>query len=192
MQQVEHRIFLTTSLVASRGIDGATTGNASRGTLVPHLAHRTMSHLIDLVEICTGVATDEQHAEQIVDVADVIDVQRIDDLHTIDDHIISIELRLQGLTGEAPHTFVILHEIRHTRSVELAIIFDFDFLRRQKIASDLYLLSLGGNQIKGDGVISVHHRRSHLRTLSPTQVLLCLCCHTHQAEGSHYEKFLHS
>ena len=134
-----------------------------------------MSHLVDLIEIGTGITTNEQYAEQIVDIADIIDVQRIDDLHAVYDHIIGIEFRLQSLRGETPHTLVVLHEIHNAWSIVFAITIDLDFLCWQEITCNLYLLSLGGDEVKGNGIVSMYIRRCHLRTLSPAQILLSLC-----------------
>ena len=116
-----------------------------------------MSHLVHLIEIGAGITTDQQHAEEVVDVADVIDVQRIDDLHTIHQHIISIEFRFQSLGGEAPYTFLILHEVGHTWHI-VGVTAKLHLLRGEEVASDLYFLSLRGNQIESDGVVGMHVR----------------------------------
>ena len=175
MQQIEHGVLLAAGLVAGRGVDRHTTGETCRRTLVPHLAHGAVGHLVHLVKVCTGITTNEQHAEQVVDVADVVDVQGIDGLHAVHDHVISIELGLQGLGGEAPHAIVVLHEIHHARSV-VGIATELDLLRRKEVTSDLHLLCLRGNDVEGDGIVSIHDGRSHLRALSPAEVLLSLCC----------------
>ena len=61
MQQVEHGILLAAGLIAGRGVDGDATCQTSRRTLVPDLAHGAVGHLVHLVEVCTGIAADEQH-----------------------------------------------------------------------------------------------------------------------------------
>ena len=157
MQQVKHWILLTTGLVASRCIDGHTTGQISGGTLIPDLADSTMSHLVDLIEIRTGITTDQQHTEQVVDVTDIIDIQRINDFHTIHNHIVSIEFRLQRLGGKTPDTLVILHKIHHTRHV-VSITTKLHLLRWQEVASNLNLLCFRGNQVECHGVVGMHIR----------------------------------
>ena len=147
-----------------------------------------MGHLIHLIEICTGITSNQQHTEQIVDITDVIHIQRIDDLHTIHHHVVGIELRLQGLRSKTPHAFIVLHEIYHTRSIKLSIAFHLDLLRWQEVASDLHLLCLWGNEVESYWVVSVYIGRSHLRALSPAQVLLSLRCCAHQAKSSHYQE----
>ena len=117
VQQVEYRILLTAGFVAGRGVNGETTGETGCRTLVPHLTNGAMSHLVNLVQIGTLVATDEQYAEQVVDVADVIHIQRVDNLYTIHNHIIGIKLGLQGFGRETPNTFLVLHQIYHVGSV---------------------------------------------------------------------------
>ena len=117
VQQVEYRILLTAGFVAGRGVNGETTGEASCRTLVPHLTNGAMSHLVDLVEVGTLVATNQQYAEQVVDVADVIHIQRVDNLYTIHNHIIGIKLGLQRFGRETPYTFLVLHQIHHVGSV---------------------------------------------------------------------------
>ena len=113
-----------------------------------------MSHLVDLIEISTGITTNQQDTEQVVDVADIIDIQRIDDLHTIHNHIIGIELRLQCLRSKAPYALVVLHEISHTRHI-VGVTTELDLLRRQEVASDLNLLCLWGYQIESHGVVGM-------------------------------------
>ena len=190
VQQIEYGIFLTAGLVACRGVDGQSTGNIGRRTLVPYLCHRTVSHLVHLIQVCAGVTANEQHAEQVVDVADVIDVQRVDNLHAVDNHIIRIEFGLQGFCGETPHTLLVLHEVDNTWGV-VGVSHILHLLRGQHVASKLHLLGLGGYQVESHRVVGMNIGGSHLRALSPAQVLLGLCCHTHQAEDSQNHHFLH-
>ena len=117
MQQVEYRIRLTAGFVAGRGVNGETTGEAGSRTLVPNLTNGAMSHLVNLIKVGALVATNQQYAEQVVDVADVIHIQRVDNLYTIHNHIIGIKLGLQGVGRETPNTFLVLHQIHHVGSV---------------------------------------------------------------------------
>ena len=158
MQQIEHGIFLATGLIACGGIDGKTASQSGSRTLIPHLAHGAVCHLVDLIEICTGITTYQQHAEQVVDIADIIDVQGIDDLHAVHDHIIGIELGLQCLGCETPHALVVLHEIhRISRRIESCTV-EHHLLRRQEITRDLHLLSLRSDQIESHSVVGMNIR----------------------------------
>ena len=143
-----------------------------------------MSHLVNLVQISTLVATDEQYAEQIVDVANVVNVQWVDNLYTVNNHVVGIEFGLKRLCGVAPHALVVLNQIDYSWSV-VGVAGELYLLSRQHVAGDLYLLSLGGNQVECHTVVGMYVGRSHLWALSPAQILLSLRCHTHQAEGSH-------
>ena len=116
-----------------------------------------MSHLVHLIEIGAGITTYQQHTEEVVDVADIIDVQRINDLHTIDYHIIGVELRLQSLSGEAPDAFFVLHEVGHTWHI-VSVTAKLHLLWRQEVAGDLYFLCLRGNQVECHGVVGMHIR----------------------------------
>ena len=190
VQQVEDGIVLLAGFVARRGIDGQTTRQSGGRALIPHLADGAMRHLVDLIEVCTLVATNEQQAEEVVDVADVVDIQRVNDFDAVDQHVVGVELGLQLVGGKAPHALLVLDEVSDTRClVGVALI--AHRLRRQKVASDLYLLSLGGYQIESYGVVSVNIGRCHLRSLAPVQVLLGLYCRAHQAEDSHHHLFFH-
>ena len=191
MQQIEYGILLTTGFITSRGIDRQTTCQPCCGALVPHLRDIAVSHFVNLIEICTSVAANEHHAEQIIDVADVVNVQWVDNLYTVNNHVVGIEFGLKRLCGVAPHALVVLHEIDHAWGIELAITFDLDFLCRQQIACNLHFLSLGGNEIECDTVVSIYYGRCNLRALSPTEVLLSLCCHAYETEGSEKNEFFH-
>ena len=117
-----------------------------------------MSHLVDLIEISTGITSYQQHAEQVVDIADVIDVQGIDDLHAVHNHVIGIELGLQCLGCETPHTLVVLHEIHWiSRCIESCTV-EHHLLRRQEITRDLHLLSLRSDQIESHSVVGMNIR----------------------------------
>ena len=49
-----------------------------------------MCHLIHFVEIYALVTTNQQHAKQVVDVADVVDVQRVNNLDAVYNHVIRV------------------------------------------------------------------------------------------------------
>ena len=190
MQQIEHRILLAAGLIACRGVNSESAGEPCSRTLVPCLAHGAMGHLVYFIEVGPCITTDEQHTEQVVDVADVVDIQGVNDFHSIDNHVIGIELGLQGGRGEAPHTIAVLHQVGHPRCI-VSIALIFHLLSGQEVASNLHLLCLGGNQVEGDAIVGMYIGRSYLGALSPAQVLLSLCRHAREAEGNHHNKFSH-
>ena len=190
MQQIEHRILLAAGLIACRGVDSEPAGKSCRGTLVPNLADCAVGHLVYLIEVGPCITADEQHTEQVVDVADVIDIQGVNDFHPVYNHVIGIELGFQGGRGEAPHTIAVFHQVGHTRGI-VGVALIFHLLGGQEIASNLHFLGLGCNQVEGDTVVGMNIGRSYLGSLSPAQVLLSLCRHAREAEGSHDNQFFH-
>ena len=157
MQEIKHGVLLTAGLVASRRIDCQSAGKACCGTLIPHLADSTMSYLIYLIKVCTGIAPNQQNAEQVVDVADVINIERIDNLNTVNNHIIGIEFWFQWLCGETPYALVVLYQIYHTRSIK-AVATELHLSCRQHVACNLYLLSLRSNQVECNTVVGMNIR----------------------------------
>ena len=155
MQQVEYRIRLTAGFVAGRGVNGETTGEAGSRTLVPNLTNGAMSHLVNLIKVGALVATNQQYAEQVVDVADVIHIQRVDNLYTIHNHIIGIKLGLQGFGRETPNTLFVLYQVHHVGSV-VSVTAKLHLLWGQEVAGNLYLLCLRGNEVECHTVVGMY------------------------------------
>ena len=155
VQQVEHWIILAAGLVAGWCVDSEAACKSSSRTLVPYFAYCAMSHLVNLVQIGTLVATNQQNAEQIVDVADVVNIQWVDNLYTVNNHVVGVEFGLQRFCGIAPHALLVLYQINHSRGV-VGVTAELYLLCWQHIAGNLHLFSLGGNQIKCYTVVGMY------------------------------------
>ena len=155
MQQVEYRIILAAGLIAGWCVNGESAGDACSRTLVPHLANCAVSHLVNLIKVGALVATNQQNAEQIVDVADVVNVQWVNNLNTVNNHVVGVELGLQRLCGITPHALLILYQIYHAWSV-VGVTCELYLLSRQHVAGNLYLLGLRGNKVECNTVVGMY------------------------------------
>ena len=193
MQQVEHGI-LSTLVVTWRGVDGHTALHFQGRTIVPYLTEITVGHLVDLVQITfiTLRLADDEDVGERNNVAVHIDIGRVfHTCHSIDVEGIAVHLRSKLIRGVGPHTVPTLFEHCHTRGIICSIPLYLHFLCWKEVACHLYLHGLGGEEIKGDCSVSIHHGRLYTGTVE--QLLLCQSTHAaERCKGDGYHCLLHT
>ena len=158
MQQVEDGVALAACLISGRRIDSQAAVHTQRGAVVPYLRYRSVGNLIHLVEVDALVTADDEHVRHACHVANHINIGGIVDFQAIYQESIAIEFRFQRFgSSEFPHTVLVLFQICHTRSVELAE-GSLDFLRGQEVAGHLHLYGFRRFQAESYRIVVVYLR----------------------------------
>ena len=184
VQQIEHGIALLFGgicnpavIISRRRIDGHAARHVGRRRGVPHLLHGAMRNVAHHVGAFLG-RSDEEDAHHGVDIANLIDVQRIVDTQAVDVESIIIKFGREGLRrGVLPYAILSLCH-RHS------------LLFLHKVAREHDTLGFGSFQAECHGVVAVDLRRLQ-GALPPFERLLCRGTQRRYGHQGQYNHFLH-